>query len=74
MEQLYEILQNTVPTIDFRTAQNLVTDKLIDSIDLVSIISDIEDAYGVSINIEDIDPKNFDSAEAIWELVCSLKQ
>jgi acyl carrier protein len=73
MEQLYEILESNVPTVDFRTADRLITDKIIDSIDLVSIIADIEDAFGVSINIEDIDPVNFDSAQAIWNLINSLK-
>lgn len=73
MERLYEILEKNVPTVDFRTQDRLVTDKLIDSIDLVSIITDIEDEFGVSINIEDIDPVNFDTAQAIWNLINSLK-
>lgn len=72
MEQLYAILEKCCPTIDFHTENKLITDKLIDSIDLVSIIAEIEDAFNVSIDVEDIDPSNFDSAEKIWELINRL--
>lgn len=73
MEELKEILSGCCPMIDFEVEKNLVTDKIIDSIDLVSIISDIEDAFGISIDMESITPENFDSLEAIWELIESLR-
>lgn len=73
MEKVLEILSNSCPTIDFENEKKLMTDKVIDSVDLVSIIFDLEDAFGVSIDMEVIDPENFDSAEAIWELIQSLQ-
>ncbi len=73
MEKLMELLTNCCPAVDFTADARLVTDKLIDSVDLVSIISDIEDAFDVNIDMEKIVPENFDSAEAMWELIQSLK-
>ena len=73
MEKLYELLEECCPGIDFRSQRSLIDDKLIDSMDLIAIISDIEDAFSVSIGMDQIEPKNFNSAEAIWELIESLK-
>ena len=73
MEKLYEILENCCPNVDFRTENELITGKVIDSVDLVSIISDIEEEFNISIDIEEIEPQNFDSVEKIWNLVESLR-
>lgn len=73
MEKLLEILSNCCPTVDFENEKNLVTDKIIDSVDLVSIISDIEDEFDISIEMDNIDAENFDSVEAIWKLIESLQ-
>lgn len=73
MEKLYEVLSACCPTVDFKKEKQLITGKVIDSVDLVSIISDIEDAFDVSIDMDRIVPENFDSAEAIWALIQSLQ-
>ncbi len=73
MEKLFELLENCCPTVDFKTEKELVSGKVIDSVDLVSIISDIEDEFGVNIDIAEIDPSNFDSAEQMWALIESLR-
>lgn len=73
MEKLMEILTNCCPAVDFNAGAKLVTEKIIDSVDLVSIISDIEDAFNVNIDMDRIVPENFDSVEAIWELIQSLQ-
>lgn len=73
MEKLYELLENCCPAIDFKTETRLVTNKVIDSVDLISIISDIEEEFDVSIEMDQIEPANFDSAQAMWELIQSLK-
>jgi acyl carrier protein len=73
MEKLYELLKNCCPTVDFQNESGLVTNKVIDSMDLVAIISDIEEEFDVSIEMDKIEPENFDSAEAMWKLIQSLK-
>ena len=69
MEQLIEILQNLHPDIDFETYDGLVDDGILDSLDIVTLITDINDAFDVSIPAEEILPENFNSAEALWDLI-----
>lgn len=72
MERLYEVLRNCCPTVDFENEKKLVTDGIIDSVDLVSVISDIEEEFDVSIDMENITPENFDSVEAMWKLINNI--
>ena len=69
MEQLIELLQNLHPDIDFETYEGLVDDGILDSLDIVTLITDINDAFDVSIPAEEILPENFNSAEALWDLI-----
>lgn len=69
MEQLIEIMQNLHPDIDFETYEGLVDDGILDSLDIVTLITDINDAFDVSIPAEEILPENFNSAKALWELI-----
>ena len=69
MEKLIEIMQNLHPDIDFETYDGLVDDGVLDSLDIVTLITDINDAFDVSIPAEEILPENFNSAKALWELI-----
>ena len=69
MEQLIEILQQLHPDIDYETYEGLVDDGILDSLDIVTLITDINDAFDVSIPAEEILPENFNSAKALWELI-----
>lgn len=73
MENLMEILQGVRPDVDFENETALIDDGILDSFDVVSIISEIDDAFGVQIRITELDPENFNSVEAIWKLIESLK-
>ena len=69
MEQLIEIMQNLHPDVDFEAYEGLVDDGILDSLDIVTLITDINDAFDVSIPAEEILPENFNSAEALWALI-----
>lgn len=74
MEKLLELLKGVRPDVDFENETALIDDGILDSFDVVSIISEIDDVFGVQIRITELDPENFNSAEAIWNLVQSLKK
>jgi acyl carrier protein len=74
MEELLEILNDMHPDVDFETATNLVDDRILDSLDIVSLISEIDDQFDVVIPPEEIVPENFNSAEALYELICRLDE
>lgn len=73
MEKLMELLMGIRPDVDFENEDALIDDGVLDSFDVVSIISEIDDAFGVQIKINELDPENFNSAEAIWNLIQKLQ-
>ena len=73
MEPLLEILKNLHPEIDFNTCETLIDDGLIDSFDIVTIISEINEEYDVVIPPEEIVPENFNSAKALYALIQRLE-
>ena len=72
MERLIEALKRVNPTIDYENEKHLVTDKLIDSIDMSSVLAELEDTFDIEIDMEYIVPENFDSVEALWDMVQEL--
>lgn len=72
MDKLLTILKTVTPNVDYENCETLVDDGLLDSIDIVSIISEIEKEYSVEIDPADIDPFNFQSLAAIREMVEKL--
>lgn len=74
MEKLIELLKGIRPDVDFENEDALIDDGILDSFDVVSIISEIDDQFGVQIRINELDPENFNSAENIWQLIQKLKE
>lgn len=72
MEQLLEILKGIRPDVDFKNETALIDDGILDSFDVVAIISELDDEFDVQIRINELDPDNFNSAESIWNLVQEL--
>ena len=73
MEHLLELLKGVRADEDFENENALIDDGILDSFDVVSIISEIDDQFDVQIRINELDPENFNSAEAIWQLIQKLK-
>lgn len=73
MEELLELLSAGYPSVNFEEEKQLVTNGILDSVDVVSIISEIEDAFDVTISMEYINPTNFDSMEAMWAMIEELQ-
>ena len=73
MEKLLEILQRVRPDVDFKNETVLIDDGILDSMDVVSIISELDDEFGVQVRINELIPDNFNSVEAIWNLIQNLK-
>ena len=73
MEKLLEILQRVRPDVDFKNETLLIDDGILDSMDVVSIISELDDEFGVQVRINELIPDNFNSVEAIWNLIQNSK-
>ena len=73
MDVLLEILSDLHPDIDFTTQENLIDDMILDSFDIVTLISEISENFDVTITAEHIIPENFNSAEALYALIQKLE-
>lgn len=73
MEELIRILSENCPGVDFENETALVDEGIIDSFDIVTIVTVLSDFYNIEINVEDLLPENFNSANAIWQLVRSRR-
>jgi D-alanine--poly(phosphoribitol) ligase subunit 2 len=58
--------------VDYENCTTLVDDRVLDSFDILSIISSINDELDVSVPAKDIVPDNFNSAQAMLEMVKRL--
>ena len=74
MNEIIDILTERHDDIDFTTETGLIENGILNSLDIVSIITEINDRMDVRIPAEEILPENFDSAEALWALVQRLDE
>ncbi|WP_391572841.1 hypothetical protein [Cohnella sp.] len=69
MEELYKILMELQPSYDFVGKEGVIEEGTLDSFDLISLVTMIEEKYEVIIDALDIVPANFSSVESIAELI-----
>ena len=74
MENLIAILKELHPDVDFLTEEALIDDGILDSLDIVTLITEINNTFDVSIPAEEILPENFNSAKAVWALIERLDE
>lgn len=73
MDELIEVLQEVRDDIDFKTEEKLIDDSILDSFDILQIISTLNDHYDISIPAKEIVPANFNSAAALLAMVERLQ-
>lgn len=69
MEKLLEILNSLHPDVDFENTDELIDDGILDSLDIVTLVTEINSEFDVAIPAEEIVPENFNSVEALMELI-----
>ena len=74
MEKLIEILTDLNPEVDYNTCTDLVDGRHLDSLTILSLISEIEDEFDVEIPTVEIIPANFNSAKKIMALIEKLQE
>lgn len=72
MEQLKEMLKNKFPNVDFDNETALTSSGILDSLAVVTIIAEIEKIFDISVTMEYIHPRYFESVDTMWEMVEEL--
>ena len=73
MDKLMRILSEINSDIDFETEDSLIDGGMLDSFDIVTLVAEIDDAFGIEIPAEALIPENFNSAKAIFALIQQLQ-
>ena len=73
-EQVMEILAEIRSDIDFETETALIDDGLLESLDIVAIVGEFNEEFDVEISVEDLIPENFNSVDAMVELIANAQE
>ena len=68
-EKIVNILTEICPEVDFETENALIDDGLLESLDIVMIVTEIMQEFGVELTVDDLLPENFNSVDAILALI-----
>lgn len=74
MNKVIEILMDLDDSIDYEKEQALIDDHILDSFGVITLVSDLEEAFDISIEAGEMIPENFNSAQAIWNMVRRLQE
>lgn len=72
-EKLMAILEEVRPDIEFEEETQLIDEGVLDSLDILTIVTAIGETFGVDIDIDDLEPENFNSVEAMLALIKKLQ-
>lgn len=74
MEKLIEILTDLKPGVDYENTNNLIDGRYLDSLTILSLVSEIEEEFDVEIPTVEIIPSNFNSVESMYKLIEKLQE
>lgn len=71
-EQIISLLEEVLPQIDFNSSDHLVDDRILDSISIVTLVSELSVEFGITFDLNRLKPENLNSIDAIVQTVESL--
>lgn len=74
MQELLEILKEILPNVEWESDLALVDEGILNSIDIITIISEITDEYDVKISTDEMKAENFNSVQAIYDMIKRLEE
>ena len=73
MDELLTLLKGICPKVDFVNEKKLIDDGKLDSFDIISIVNELNEHYDIEIDVDDLEPENFNTVEAMLELIEKLR-
>lgn len=74
LDEVISMLEDIQEDIDYDREDALIDDDLLDSFDILAIVSAADEEFGVEIPAKEITPENFNSAESLWQLIVRLSE
>ena len=73
MKKLLKVLKSIRPDVDFVNEKKLIDDGVLDSFDIIQVVMELNEAFDIDIHVEDLEPDNFNTVEAMMELIQRLQ-
>lgn len=74
MERIKEILIEVNDNIDYENESALISNGILDSVELVELVMKLEEEYGIEIPFDEISPDNFDSMEDVFHMIQRIRE
>lgn len=74
MDTLIKILNEIDDDINWEKEKAVIDDRLLDSFGVITLVSELEDAFGITIEASEMTEENFNSAEAMYQMILRLKE
>ena len=71
-EKVMDILMDLRPDVDFENETKLITNGILESFDIMSLVAEFEDEFDVKIKPKDLVSENFNSADAMVAMLQKL--
>ena len=68
-ERVLALLQDVCPGVDFENEKALIDDEVLESLDIITIVSELMAEFDIELDVEDLLPENFNDLDAITDLV-----
>ena len=73
MKTIAQILKNVRPDVDYTISTNYIADGLLDSLDIIKLVAELDENFGISVEGNEIASRNFVDTASIEKLVLKSK-
>lgn len=74
MEKLLAVLKELRSSIDYENEKSLIDDGLLDSVDVVTLVGELNEEFDIEITFDDMEAENFNSVEQMWAMIQRLQE
>lgn len=74
MKELLENLKSVCANIDFENCSNLVTGGVLSSLEIINIVTMIDDEYDIKLPVTELKPENFESVQSIFDMIQRIEE
>ena len=69
-----QILEDINPDIDYENETNLIDGRLLDSLSILTLITEICDTFDIEIGPKWMRNENFNSVKAMWNMIQAIQE
>lgn len=72
-EEIIEILEDIKSGVDFDSATDIISSGILTSLNIFSLVKELNDEFDIEIGADKLLPENFESVDAIEKLVIEMQ-